>query len=147
MGDADRGFGLVDVLAAGALRAHGLDPQIVALDLDVDLLDLRQHGYRRRRGVNAPLRLGVGHALHPVHAGFEFQFGERAAALHFGDDFLKTPHGAFAGGDHLDLPALQTREALIHPEQVAGKKGCLIAAGTGADFQHHVAIVHGVLGQ
>src|SRR5258705_9121502 len=33
VGDADRGFGLVDVLAAGALRAHGLDPQVIALDL------------------------------------------------------------------------------------------------------------------
>jgi len=33
--------------------------------------------------MNAALRLGVGYALHPVlHAGFEFQFGERAAALH-----------------------------------------------------------------
>src|ERR1700681_3652995 len=56
MGDADRRFGLVDVLAAGALRAHGLDPEIIALDVDIDLLDLRQHGNRRRRGVNAPLR-------------------------------------------------------------------------------------------
>src|ERR1700694_4198424 len=105
VGDADRGFGLVDVLAAGALRGDGLDPEVIALDLDVDLLDLRQHGYRRRRGVNAPLRLGVGHALHPVHAGFEFQFGERAAAPHFGDDFLDTAPGAFAGGDHLNRRA------------------------------------------
>src|SRR4029079_15417275 len=46
MGDADRGFGLVDVLAAGALRAHGLNPQIVVLDVDVDVLDLGQDRYR-----------------------------------------------------------------------------------------------------
>ena len=140
-------FGLVDVLAAGALRAHGLDPQIVALDIDIDLLDLRQHRDRRRRGVNAALRLGVGHALHAMHAGFEFQFGERAAAPDFGDDFLEAAHGAFAGGDHLDLPALQAGEALIHPEQVAGEQRGLVAAGAGADFQHHVAVVHGILGQ
>src|SRR6202022_1019435 len=43
MGDADRRFGLVDVLAAGALRAHGLDPQIIVLDIDVDVLDFGQH--------------------------------------------------------------------------------------------------------
>ena len=48
VGDADRGFGLVDVLAAGALRAHGLDPQIVVLDVDIDILDLGQHGDRSR---------------------------------------------------------------------------------------------------
>jgi len=48
---------------------------------------------------------------------------------------------------NLDLPALQGGEALIHPEQVAGEKRGLVAAGAGADFQHDVAIVHRVLGQ
>src|SRR5205807_7976293 len=69
VGDADRRFGLVDMLAAGALRAHGLDPQIVALDIDIDILDLGQHRHGGGGSVDAPLRLGVGHALHPVHAG------------------------------------------------------------------------------
>src|SRR5437868_12637783 len=41
--DADRRFGLVDVLAAGTLRAHRLDPEIGVLDIDVDVLDLGQH--------------------------------------------------------------------------------------------------------
>ena len=41
----------------------------------------------------------------------------------------------------------RARKALIHPEQVAGEQGGLVAAGAGADFQHHVALVHGVLGQ
>jgi hypothetical protein len=76
-----------------------------------------------------------------------FSFGERAAALHLGDDFLVAAHGAFGGRDHLDLPALQRGEPLIHPEQVAGEQRGLVAAGAGADFQHHVAVVHGVLGQ
>src|SRR5207244_8764213 len=53
VGDPDRRFGLVDVLAAGALRAHGLYPQIVALDVDVDVLDFRQHGDGGGGGVNA----------------------------------------------------------------------------------------------
>ena len=48
MSDADRRLGLVDMLAARALRAHGLDAQIVALDIDIDLLDLRQYRYRCR---------------------------------------------------------------------------------------------------
>ena len=38
-------------------------------------------------------------------------------------------------------------EALVHPEQIAGEQGGLVAAGAGADFQHDVAVVHGVLGQ
>ncbi|HEY4969647.1 MAG TPA: hypothetical protein VII35_07055, partial [Steroidobacteraceae bacterium] len=93
------------------------------------------------------MRFGVGHALHPVHAGFEFQLGEGAAPAHLGDDFLVAAHGAFAGRDHLDLPALQIGEAFIHPEQVAGEQRGLVAAGAGADFQHDVAVIHGVLGQ
>src|SRR6476661_7661148 len=47
---------------------------------------------------------------------------------------------AFAGRDHLDLPALQAGEALVHPEQIAGEQRGLVAAGAGADFQHHVAV-------
>src|SRR4029079_18355444 len=43
MRDADRGFGLVDVLAAGAARTHGVDAQVGVIDDDVDLLGLRQH--------------------------------------------------------------------------------------------------------
>jgi hypothetical protein len=38
MGDADRARGLVDVLAAGARRAVGVDPQILVQDLDLDLV-------------------------------------------------------------------------------------------------------------
>src|SRR6185295_14021327 len=72
------------------------------------------------------MRLGVGHPLHPVYSRFEFQFGERAAALHLGDDFLVAAHGAFAGGNRLDLPALQTCKPLIHPEQVAGEQRGLV---------------------
>src|SRR5205085_9628680 len=65
VGDADCRFRLVDVLAAGAARAHGLDPQVLVLDVDVDILDLGQHGDGCGRGVDTPLRLGVWHALDP----------------------------------------------------------------------------------
>src|ERR1700754_5123691 len=47
-------------------------------------------------------------------------------------------HGALAGGDHFDLPTLQRGKAFIHPEQVAREQRRLVAAGAGADFQHHV---------
>ncbi|CEG10353.1 hypothetical protein BN961_03792 [Afipia felis] len=119
VGDANRGFGLVDMLAARTLRAHCLDTQIAVLDVDVDVLGFRQHGHRGGRGVDAAGGFGIRHALDAMHAGFEFQFGKRAAALHFGDDFLVAAHGAFAGGHHFDLPALKCGETLVHAEQVA----------------------------
>ena len=114
---------------------------------DVDLLRLGQHRDRRGRGVDAAGRLGIGHALHPMHARFEFQLGKRAAAADLGDDFLVAAHRAFARGDDLDLPALLGGIALVHAEQIAGEQRSLVAAGAGADFQHDVALVHRVLGQ
>ena len=42
--------------------------QVLGIDLDLDVLDLGHHRDGRRRGVDAPLRLGRGDALHAVHA-------------------------------------------------------------------------------
>ena len=140
-------FGLVDVLAAGAAGAQRVDAQIGVVDGDVDVLRLGQHGDGRGRGVDAAGRFGVGHALHAVHAGFEFELGEGAAAADFGDDFLVAAHRAFARGHDLDLPALLGGIALVHAEQIAGEQRRLVAAGAGADFENDVALVHRVLGQ
>ena len=81
-----------------------------------------------------------------MHAGFEFQFGEDAAAVHFGDDFLEAAFAAFAHRDDFGFPALLGGVALVHAEQVAGKQRRLVAAGAGADFQDGVVIVHRILG-
>ncbi len=94
-----------------------------------------------------PERLGVGNALHAVDARLEFQLGEGAAAAHLGDDLLVAADRAFAGGDHLDLPALLGGIALVHPEQMAGEQRGLVAAGPGADLENDVALVHRVLRQ
>ena len=39
---------------------------------------------------------GVRHSLHAMHARFEFELGEYAAAAYFGDDFLEATFAAFA---------------------------------------------------
>ena len=44
MSDANGGFGLVDVLSARALGAHGVDLEIAVLDLDVDVARLGHDG-------------------------------------------------------------------------------------------------------
>ena len=73
-------FGLVDVLAARALRAHRVDLQVRFVDVDVDVLRLGQNGDGRRRRVDAPLRFGGGHALHAMDARLELQPREHAAS-------------------------------------------------------------------
>ena len=93
-----------------------------------------------------PGGFGVGHALHAVHAGFELELGEHAAAAHFGDDFLEAAFAAFADRQDFRLPALLGGVALVHAEQVAGEQRGLVAAGAGADFQDGVVVVHRVFG-
>ena len=74
MRDANGRVRGVDVLAAGAGRAIGVDAQIVRIDLDcIDRIDFRQDRDSTGRGMNATLRFGRGHPLHAMCAGFELE--------------------------------------------------------------------------
>src|SRR6185295_11251272 len=66
--DAYGGVGGVDRLPSGSARSHHVDLQILGIDVDLDVLDLGHHRDGRGRRVDAPLRLGRGHALHAVNA-------------------------------------------------------------------------------
>ena len=66
--------GLVDVLAAGAAGAEGVDAQLGRVERDLlGLVGLGQHRDRAGAGVDAALGLGRRHALHAVAAGFELE--------------------------------------------------------------------------
>ena len=74
VGDAHGGVGLVDVLAAGARGAVGVDAQVRRVDVDgFDFLELREDGNGAGGGVDPALRLGRRHALHAVRAGFKLE--------------------------------------------------------------------------
>ena len=88
VGDADRAVGGVDRLAAGAGRAVDVDPQILVVDLDVDLLGLGQHRDGRGGGVDPAAALGDRNALDAVDAALELQPGEHALAGDRGDTSL-----------------------------------------------------------
>src|SRR6266568_1384301 len=55
MGDAHGAVGGVHALAPRPLRAEHVDPQVLVLDLDVDVLRLGEHGDGGRGGVDAAL--------------------------------------------------------------------------------------------
>ena len=114
-------------------------------DRHVDVFDLGQDGDGRGGGVDAAGGFGVRHALHAMHAGFEFQFRERAAPADLGDDFLEAADAAGAFGHDFGFPALLGGVALIHAEQDAGEQRGLVAAGAGADFENDVAVIHRIL--
>jgi hypothetical protein len=96
VGDADRRIGGVDVLAAGAGRAHRVDANILG-GLRYRCPRPRQHGDGRGGGVDAPAGLGLGHPLNPVDAGFELQPRKHALAGNGGDDFLVAAGLALTG--------------------------------------------------
>ena len=97
--------------------------------------------------MDAALRLGVGHPLHPMHARLEFQLREDAASGHAGDDFLEAACGPLAGREQLDLPALGLRIALIHAIEIAREDRGFVAARARAQFEDGAALVRCILGQ
>ena len=147
MGDAHRAFGLVDMLAAGALRPEHIDAQVLVIDLNVDILGFRQHRHGGGGSVDAALVFSGGHPLHPVDATLEFQFCISAAAVDLQGGVLDAAQIAFGTVHHFGTPALQPAITLIHFQQVGGEQSGFIAAGAGADFHNGRGVIRRIPGQ
>src|SRR5258705_4704873 len=139
--DPYRGVGRVHSLPALATRAVYVDLEIALWDLDVDLLGLRKHRDRRGRRMDAPLRLGRGHALHAVHARFELQLAVRALARDPEDDLFEAALLRVALRQDLDLPAVALGVAREHPVEIGREQGCLLPALASADLDDDVLLV------
>src|SRR4029079_4391738 len=103
-----------------------------------------EHRDGHRRRVDAALRLGLGHALHAVHAGLELELRIGASARDARDDLAIAAVLAGIRAQDLDAPALALRVAAVHPEQVAREDRGLVAAGARADLEEQVRVVVGV---
>src|SRR5438874_6952632 len=68
VGDADGAVGRVDALTARSLGAEHVDPEVLVVDLDVDLLRLGKHGHGGGRRVNPALPFGHRYALQAVRS-------------------------------------------------------------------------------
>ena len=88
MRDANRRVSRVHRLSTRPRRAECIDAQILRLNLDVNVLGLRQHRNSDRRRMHAPLRLRRRNALHAMHAALIFQLGVDLVAFDDRDDFL-----------------------------------------------------------
>ena len=74
VGQADGRVGLVDVLAAGALRAERVDPDLVPVELDLDVVvDLGQDLDERERRLAPVLRVERADPDEPVDAALGAQ--------------------------------------------------------------------------
>src|SRR5262249_13943840 len=145
--NANGRFCLVDVLSAGTLRAHGVDLEIGLVDMDVNILHLWEHCDSCRRGMDATRSLSIGYALDAMRPWLEFKLGKHATPAHLGDDFLEAAFRAFAQRKNFRLPTLLRCIAFVHAEKISGEQRGFVAAGTRADFENRVVIVHRIFRQ
>ncbi len=117
MRDADGGFHFIDVLAARAAAAVGIDAQIRRIDDDINLLGLGKDGHGRSGGMDAPLRFGRGDALHPVHARFVLELPVDAGAIYFERGFLDAARVGVGFVEHLGLPPLLLGVPQVHAHE------------------------------
>ena len=147
MRDANRRISGIHRLAARPGGAERIDADVLGLDVHFHFVRFGQHRHGDRRSVHAALLLRHRNALHAMHAALVFQLAVDALAAHQGDDFFEPAHRRLAHGSELHAPALRFGVARIHAEDFCGEQRGFIAAGAGADFEHHVLFVVGILGQ
>ena len=146
MRDPDRRVRLVDVLAARARRAVGVDLQVRLVDLDLaDVLGLGEHRDGAGRRVDASLRFRLRHALHAMHAGLELELRVRAFARDARDDLAVAAVLAGIRAQDLHAPALPLGVAAVHPVQIAREDRGLVPARARADLEEQIRVVVGVL--
>src|SRR4029453_12146997 len=144
MGQPHRGVGGVDTLAARTGGAIDVDLDILLVHLDVDVLGFREHRHRHGGGVDAPARLGGGHALDAVHTALELEPAPGPAPLHQRHDFLEPAYPGGMAVHDLPLPALALRVLGVHAEQLGREEAGLVAARAGADLEEDVLLVVGI---
>src|SRR5690606_30338948 len=118
VGDADRGVGSVDVLAAGARGTVGVDPEVALVDLDLDVVVDHRVDPDRTEARVAPRRaVERADAHEPVHAALGL--GVAVGVLALDQQRGRLDAGLLAGAvlDNLYLVALALGPAGVHPQQ------------------------------
>ena len=142
VGQPDRRIGLVDVLAAGALRAEGVDPDLVPVELDLDVvLGLREDLDQGERRLAPVLRVERADPHEPMDAALGAQPAVRAPAVDRDGHALEAGLLAFLLVEDLGREAVPLRPAEVHPQEHLGPVGRLGAAGAGADREEGGALV------
>ena len=148
VGDAHRRVGFVDVLAARAAGAEGVDAQLRRVDLNgLRFVRLGQHRHGASAGVDAALGFGGGHTLHPVATRLELQCPINASAFNANHHLFVAAQFTGRLADHLDAPLLAGAIAGVQAQQITGEQRGFVAARASADFQKRVACVVWVFGQ
>ena len=136
VGQAHGRVGLVDVLAAGALRAERVDPDLVPVELDLDVVvDLGQDLDQGERRLAPLLRVERADADEPMDAALGAQPAVRPPPIDLDGHALEAGLLALLLVDDLGREAMALGPAQVHAQEHLGPVGRLGAAGAGADRQ------------
>ena len=143
VGEPDRRVGLVDVLAAGALAAVRVDPDLVPVELDLRIVvvDLRHDLDEGERRLAAVLGVVRADPHEPVDAPFGAQPAVGPPAVDLDRHALEAGLLALELVDDLGLEPVALRPAQVHPQEHLGPVGRLGAAGAGADRDDRAPVV------
>ena len=111
------------MLAPRAAGAEGIYLQVLRVYIYLHLLGLGQHGYRGRRGVYAPLGLGLWDPLDPMGPALVLQPAVRPIAVYQEADLLKAPQLGLVKGDYLRAPAPALGIGGLHEVEDIGEQG------------------------
>ena len=126
----------------GPGRALDVDPEVLLLvDLDLDLVDLGHDDDRRGRGVDPAGRLRRRDALDAVDAALELEAAVGAVAVDLDDRLLDPADPGLVEAQELRRELVPLGVADVHPVELRGEQGGLVAAGAGPDLHDHVAVV------
>ncbi len=130
------------MLTAGALAAERVHPDVVPVELDLDVvLGLRQDLDEGERGLAAILRVERRDPDQPMHAAFGTEPAVGAAPVDLDRRALDAGLVAFLAVDDLGVEAVPFRPAQVHPQEHVGPVGRLGAARARADRQQGVPVV------
>ena len=115
--------------------------------VDFEFLRFGEDGDRDRRGMDAPLRLRFGHALHAVHAALVFQAPVGALAADVDDGFLHAAELRLVEIDGFEAEAVLFAVPLVHAVELIGKERRFLAARARADLEGAAPVVLLVLGK
>ena len=142
MRDPHRGLGLVHVLAAGAGRAIGVDPQVLGPDLDLGVaLDLGRRVDKRERRLPALLEIERRDAHEPVRAALGLEIPVRVIAF---NRQRRAPESGLVprrGLEELRLEATALRPTEVHADEHLGPIRRVGATDAGRDRHDRVALV------
>ena len=114
MGQPYRRVCRVNALTAVAGRTVNVHPDIVRVEIDLDVIHLRQHRHRRRGCMDPAAGLRFRDPLYTVRAALELQAGVSAFSLNEKDRFLDASDGRIIDFDQLGLPAISLRIPGVH---------------------------------